>query len=124
MNSLLYGYNGKITLESNSTYSYAKIIWLDHFETRKNLYILSSGDGYGDANKPYAYIYNSDNLTIKNKIELEKYLVYDNNGGGNSYPAEPYFIFSNSSGKEIFVLTKAVGSGLLHEWAIQTINIE
>ncbi|MFW5879591.1 MAG: YncE family protein [Bacteroidota bacterium] len=118
-------YNGKITLESNSSHSYAKIVWLDHLETKKNLYLLSSGDNYWDgANKAYVYVYNSDNLTFKNKIELEKYLVSDNTGGGNFYQAEPYFVFSKSDGEEIYVITKAVGSGLLNEWAIQTINFE
>lgn len=118
-------YNGAIQLESNSTYSYSRIIWLDHSEINKNLYILSSGDDYwDDANKPYVYVYNSDNLTFKSKIELEKYLVSDNLGGGNFYSAEPYFVFSKSNGEEIYVITKAVGSGLVNEWAIQTINTD
>ena len=118
-------YNGKITLESNSSFNYGRIIWLDHLETKKNLYLLSSADDYwDDANKPYVYIYNSDNLTFKNKIELEEYLVSDNFGGGDFYPAEPYFVFSKSNGDEIYAITKAVGSGLVNEWAIQTINIE
>jgi len=118
-------YNGKITLESNSSNNYERIIWLDHLETKKNLYLLSSADDYwDDANKPYVYIYNSDNLTFKNKIELEEYLVSDNIGGGDFYPAEPYFVFSKSNGAEIYAITKAVGSGLLNEWAIQTINAD
>ncbi|WP_321515877.1 BACON domain-containing protein [Marinifilum fragile] len=118
-------YNGAIQLESNSSYSYSGIIWLDHIEAKKNLYILSSGDDYwDDANKPYVYVYNSDNLTFKSKIELEKYLVSDNSGGGNFYSAEPYFVFSKSTGEEIYVITKAVGSGLANEWAIQIINTD
>ena len=57
-------------------------------------------------------------------IELEKYLVKDNSGGGKFYDAEPYFVFSNSNGNEIFVFTKAIKSGLQHEWALQKIKIE
>jgi hypothetical protein len=33
-------------------------------------------------------------------------------------------VFANSNGEELYVITKANGSGLLHEWAIQTIERE
>jgi hypothetical protein len=116
-------YNGSIQFEN--TTSYSKIIWLDHLEVKKNLYILSAGEDYWDkANKPYVYVHNSDNLTFKYKIDLEKYLVPDNFGSGDFYPAEPYFVFSNSNGEEIYVITKAIGSGLVNEWALQTIKTE
>lgn len=120
-------YNGSIKLESNNStyYSSEQISWLDHSEARKNLYILSSSGGYWDTvNTPYVYIYNSDNLTFRKKIELEKYLVKDDQGKGAVYPAEPYYVFSNSMEAEIYVVTKALHSGLVNDWAIQTIKIE
>ena len=118
-------YNGSINLESNSLYSSERIMWLDHSEAKKNLYLISSTDDYwNNSNKPFIYIYNSDNLTFRNKIELEDYLVKDNFGNEEFYLAEPYFVFSNSNGKEIYAITKAIGSGLLNEWAIQTMAIE
>jgi hypothetical protein len=40
------------------------------------------------------------------------------------YAASPYFVFANSNGKELYVITKANGSGMVHEWAIQTIDME
>lgn len=116
-------YNGKITLESSN----ARIMWLDHSSVKSNLYLISSDDDYwvsNRKNKPYVYVHNATNLVYKSKIVLEKFLVPDNNGGGNFYDAEPYFVFSNSAGDKLFVVTKAFGSGLLNEWAIQKIAIE
>lgn len=112
-------YNGTIPLDN-----YCRIMWLDHSTAKNNLYIISSGESYwDDANKPFIFVHNALNLTYKSSIPLEKYIVVDNFGNGSNYEAEPYFVFSNSSGNKIYVLTKAVGSGLIHEWAIQSFNI-
>jgi len=111
-------YNGSITLDN-----WCRIMWLDHSAAKNNLYLISSGDSYGDNNKPYIYIHNATNLTFKSKIALEKYIVEDNNGQRKYYEANPYFVFSNASGNMIYSLTKAEDSGLDHEWAIQAFNI-
>lgn len=115
-------YNGKITLESSSYYS-PSIKYLDHLELNKCLYIISRGGDYDDPNKPFVYIYNSENLTYKSKKALESYYVTDSYGESTAYPAEPYFVFANSNGRELYVITKAVGSGLVHEWALQIFDI-
>lgn len=111
-------YNGKINLETNSN-----IIYLDHLERNKSLYIISKGESYNDPNPPFIYICNSDNLTFKSKKALESYHVTDSYGEVTAYPAEPYFVFANTNGEEVYVITKAVGSGLVHEWAIQELYI-
>lgn len=111
-------YNGTLTADSN-------IEWLEHSSVKNNLYvILNSGDIWTLTRSPFVYIYNSTNLSFKNKLELEKYQVPNNTGGATYYDAEPYFIFSSLSGNSIFILTKAKGSGLVNEWAIQKIAIE
>ncbi|MBK8723275.1 MAG: hypothetical protein IPL95_13700 [Saprospiraceae bacterium] len=108
-------YNGTIALESN----FAHIMNLDYSTVKNNIYIISSDeDTWTNKRKPFIYIYNSNNLLFKSKIELEKYLV-----GANFYDAEPYFVFSNSSGNSIYVFTKAKGSGLVNEWGLQKIDI-
>lgn len=108
-------YNGKINTDSNTN-----IEWLDYSGEKSNLYvILNTGDVWSLTRSPYIYIYNSTNLTFKNKFELEKYQVQNNTGGATYYDAEPYYVFSNSTGNNIFILTKAKGSGLVNEWAIQ-----
>ena len=115
-------YNGKITLESGSYYN-KRIEFIDHLELSKSFYIIPQGEYYQDPNPPFLYIYNSDNLTLKSKKTLESYYVTDSYGEVTVYPAEPYFVFANSNGEEVYVLTKAVGSGLIHEWAIQEFHI-
>lgn len=113
-------YNGTINTNSNSS-----IEWLDHSSIKNNLYlILSAGDSWTPKKISSVYVYNSSNLSFKNKIELEKYIVPSNNDTGKFYDAEPYFVFSNSLGNNLFVITKASGAGLDKEWSIQKIIIE
>lgn len=113
-------YNGKINTTSN-----ASIEWLDHSSIKSNLYIiLSAGDYWTQTRSPFIHIYNAANLNYKTKIELEKFPVPNNNGGGKFYDAEPYFAFSNAAGNQVYVLMKATGAGLDKEWAMQKINIE
>lgn len=113
-------YNGKINTDSN-----ANIEWLDHSSNKGNLYlILSAGDYWTNKKSPFVYVYNASNLNFKNKIILEKFAVSNNNGGGNFYDAEPYFVFSTSVGNTAYVLAKATGAGLDKEWCIQKFTIE
>lgn len=113
-------YNGKINTDSN-----ANIEWLDHSSIKNNLYvILTNGDVWTNKKSPFIYIYNSTNLSFKNKIELEKYPVPSSTSGTTFYDAEPFFVFSNSVGNNIIVITKAMGSGLVNEWGIQKISVE
>lgn len=114
-------YNGKINSDS-----FSNIEWLDHSNIKSNLYVIgSNGYSWISPNRmPYVYIYNSTNLSYKSKLELEKFLVPNNIGGGNFFDAIPYFTFSNSIGNSLFVLIKANGAGLANEWAIQKFTIE
>lgn len=116
-------YNGTIQSASGETYS--EIQWIDQSEAKKNLYLISKPYSYGDETvTPYVFIHNSDNLIFKNKIELEKYCTVNSNGTQNYFPAQPYYIFSKLDGDVIYVITKAVNAGLVHDWAIQTIKID
>lgn len=113
-------YNGKITFEEN----YRSILWLDQLDLRRELYLVITGNWYyDDPNVPYVYVYNSDNLTYKNKMRVEDFPVATDNSYA-VYSASPYFVFANSNGAELYVITKAIGSGLSHEWAIETMEIE
>ena len=114
-------YNGKITLEG----SYRTIVWLDQLDLKRELYVVTQSNGWynEDPNPPYVYVYNYDNLTYKTKMSIEDFSVATDNDYV-VYAASPYFVFANSNGAELYVITKAVGSGVLHEWAIQTIDLE
>lgn len=113
-------YNGSISLEG----SYRSILWLDQLDLKRELYLVMRGSWYDDdPNPPYVYVYNSGNLTYKTKIRVEDFSVATSDGN-MVYAASPYFVFANSNGKELYVITKANGSGMVHEWAIQTIDME
>lgn len=112
-------FNGAIILEEG----YNSIAWLDQLDSKKEIFlVLQKNSWYNETVPPYVYVYNSDNLTYITKRRLEDYIVVD---GDNCmvYDACPYFVFAYSDGTQIFVITKAVGSGLLHEWAIQVIDL-
>lgn len=117
-------YNGTISINNvlEAPY-YPSIQWLEHASKKNELYIIYN-EGYNMQTYTNIYVYNSENLMYKKKLELEKYMIKDNFGDGDFYDAEPYFVFSNSKGNSIYVITKAIGSGLLYEWALQEISIE
>ena len=112
-------YNGAITLEDEHN----SIAWLDQLDQKKELYlVLQKSYWHDEPAPPYVYVYNSENLTYITKRRLEDYIVVD---GDNLevYDACPCFVFANSDGTHLFVITKAVGSELLHEWAIQVVDL-
>ncbi|KAF2327132.1 MAG: hypothetical protein REI96_03550 [Flavobacterium nitrogenifigens] len=115
-------YNGTITTETNP---YTPIQWLDHSSVKNNLYLLLvADDNWNQKKLPNIYVYNDSNLSFKSKIPLEQFLVSKSESNKVFYDAEPYFVFSNSAGNNLFVIVKATGAGLAKEWAIEKINIE
>lgn len=113
-------FNGKIDPNNDTN-----ITWLDHSSIKDKLYIiLSTSELWNPIKSNFIYTYNASNLSYINKFELEKYFVSDNKGSGIFYNAEPFFVFSNSRGNSLFVITKAIESGLTNEWAIQKIAVE
>ncbi|MHC0444028.1 YncE family protein [Flavobacterium sp. 3-218] len=115
-------YNGVINTDTNP---YTPIQWLDHSVAKNNLYLLLvADDSWTQKKLPYIYIYNDSNLAFKNKIPLEQFLVSKNESEKVFYDAEPFFVFSNSIGNNLFVIVKATGSGLAKEWAIEKISVE
>lgn len=112
-------YNGRINIP-DITYPYCP--WIDHSEINQEFYVIVRPD-YDEPKSPFIYVINAYNLIFKRVISLEKYQVTDYQNNTTLYEAEPYFAFANSSGSKIYVLTKAVGSGLVHEWAMQKFDI-
>ena len=113
-------YNGSLPLDG----SYRSIAWLDQLDLKREIYLVTKSNWYDDddPNPPYVYVYNSDNLTYKTKLRLEDYSVAGDNSN-TVYDAIPYFVFAHSNGTKVYVITKANGSGMVHEWAIQTIDL-
>ncbi|WP_264532041.1 hypothetical protein [Flavobacterium sp. N502540] len=119
LNSQDMVFNGKIEADLNSN-----VEWLDHSAAKNNLYlILSNGNYYSQVKSPYIYVYNDSNLTFKSKLELEKFSKVNKNTV-TYYDAEPQFVFSDSTGDNLFVITKAVQSDLDNEWGIQKLKVQ
>ena len=113
------------TIERNPSIEYSGIVGIDHIELKKHLYIIASDNNwYSGEIEPFISVINSDNLSFKYQLGLEKYLVPDSFEVGIFTPAIPRFIFANSNGKEIYVLTTSKYLGLDSKWAIQTIKID
>ena len=113
-------YNGTIPLEGD----YRSIAWLDQLDLKREIYLVRNVAGWSnEPGPPFVDIFDSDNLTHKAKIGLEEYAVA-NGTNYTLYEASPHFVFAHSNGEELYVITKANGSGMVHEWAIQTINLE
>lgn len=112
-------YNGRITSENNY-----KIDWLDHSSSKGKLYVIfSNGDRWNPIKLNNIYVFNDSDLSYLNKFDLEKYFNQTKKNNVETYDAVPYFVFSNSTGNRLFVVTKALDSDLVNEWAIQKINI-
>ena len=72
---------------------------------------------------PYMYVYDADNLDYLNKVRLEDYMIPNPDAQPSIYTVEPFFVFASSGGNEIYVLTKSIDSGLMNDWAIQTVRL-
>lgn len=111
-------YNGTIPLDGD----YRSIAWLDQLDLKREIYLVRQVAGWSnEPGPPFVDIYDSDNLVFKTKIRLEDFSVA-NGDVYDIYTANPHFVFAHSNGEQLYVITKANGSGLLHEWAIQTID--
>lgn len=119
VNSLDLTYNGTIDPNTNSF-----IKWLDFSTIKNNIYVIVfEGNFWSQKIINTISIYDASNLVFKNTLELDKTFISDNNGGGANYNSEPNFVFSNSSGNRLYILTKAVSADLINHWAIQKIAI-
>lgn len=119
LNNLDAVYNGRIPSENNS-----KIDWLDHSSSKGKLYVIfSNDDQWNPIKSNNIYVFNDSDLSYLNKLDLEKYFNQTTRNSQESYDAVPYFVFSNSNGNSLFVVTKALNSDLVNEWAIQQITI-
>ena len=121
MQSMDMVYNGTIPLDGDY---YRSIAWLDQLDLTSEIYLVRNVAGWSnEPGPPFVDIFDSDNLTHKARIGLEEYAVA-NGTDYTLYEATPHFVFAHSNGEKLYVITKANGSGMVHEWAIQTINLE
>jgi len=119
LNSLDGVYNGQIPSENNYM-----VNWLDHSSSKAKLYVIfSNDDDWNPIKLNNIYVFNDSDLSYVKKFDLEKYFNQAERNNVETYDAAPYFVFSNSTENRLFVITKAVNSDLVKEWAIQKIDI-
>ncbi|MFC2087712.1 hypothetical protein ACFLSA_06095, partial [Bacteroidota bacterium] len=61
---------------------------------------------------------------FQKKITLKPYYVANSSGEVEEFKAVPGFVFADSKGNEINVITKVYESPLQYKWSIQTVIIE
>lgn len=70
---------------------------------------------------PAIFVYDMNSLTLIKKLDLEKYIIKES-GNFRIYSVVPYFVFCNSSGSEIFVISK-VSRPNTNIWGVETIHL-
>ena len=119
-------YFGKLQFEGSPTTTFSHIECFDHSELSRKFFALSQTVNYNFGSRPilpYVYVHDAASLAYLNKIRLEDYMIPNLGAQPDIYTAEPFFVFANSDGHEIYVLTKSIDSGLVNDWAVQTIMI-
>ncbi len=107
------------SLEIDPEYSYTKIAWFVSSSVNSEVYLIKRSDSN---NHSYIKVFDGISLVHKTDLELEKYYVTQS--GGAVYEAEPYFVFSHKTENRIYVVTKAVESGMVNEWGIEQISFD
>ncbi|MBE0638260.1 MAG: BACON domain-containing protein [Bacteroidales bacterium] len=70
-------------------------------------------------------IYEAEYLGFMGTQEFPGFLVPDGTGGGTFFDSHGYFGFINAGGTKYYALVKAeIGSGMLNNWAIVTLDVE
>ncbi|MEJ5263951.1 MAG: hypothetical protein WHT29_01405 [Bacteroidales bacterium] len=118
-------YKGKIALDSAHQF----IKWLVKPSTQNNIYAIIANYmqiDYKDSSFISSYLYVIDETTLrtKNKIALENYLIKNITTGqfGVLY-CEPNYLFCNSKGDKLFVLSRAFSLKNLNIWGIEEISL-
>lgn len=117
---------GKLQFEGSPTTVFSHIECLDHSEASGRFFALSQTNQANFGVRPilpYVYVHDATNLAYLNKIRLEDYMILNSDAQPSIYTVEPFFVFANSGGNEIYVLTKSIDSGLVNDWAVQTVRI-
>lgn len=106
-----------------------KLVWLDHNGATQRIYLIPETEDYYYENsstqlKYYIYIDDDSSLQPIGKIGLGDFIMMD--GTGLLFPTSslPKYVFSNSDGSKIHILSKPSASWIGNQWEIQTINVE
>jgi len=111
-------YSGKIE-------SANPIFWADHSAAANKVFVITSGTWFGEPTSSRVDVFNGTYLNYLSSYPLEQFFVPSNQTGGKLVNAEGRFVFANQSGTKIYTIVQAgKDSGLLNDWAIQTLEIQ
>jgi hypothetical protein len=111
-------YTGTIGLDTvrNAYAPYNRIVALDHSLATNKLYVITTDTTYRNKpNLPYIWFFDATNLSFQKKIPVKKV----DGGVLSGAKIEPYFVFANSNGTKLFVITREQESVGVYKWAIQ-----
>lgn len=112
--------------KKSSSYSYFR--WLDHNQATNSFYTISMTGSYYISNESKIQCYDSDSYYLKKTISFEKeyYTTIDNKT--DFYTAEPFYIFSNKMGNEIYIIRNVAIESSNYDnynnWSVETITIQ
>lgn len=100
------------------------ILWLDHSWKNNEVYFINSGTSSDIPIMPYIYAHNYTSLEFERKYNIEQYYLIGSNESLEAFAAIPHYVFCNSTGSELYVLTKPAKTYPTEEWSIQIIDVE
>ena len=124
---------GEITLDASiafpeNSWNYNKLTWLDHNGATQRIYLIPENEEMFDETsmrvKNFIYVNDGISLQTIGRIALEDFITMDD--AGLLFPTSnlPKYVFSNSDGTKIHVLSKPLSSRINDQWELQTIDIE
>lgn len=117
-------YQGRIIFDPNLN-SQPSIVWIDHNNLTRRFFIIFSANNYWDeTNRPFVCINDSDNFAPLYSIPLETFISFNESGHIVRHTPNPKFVFVNSEGNEIYVLTQALDGQQNPQWGLETLFIE
>ncbi len=107
----------------NGSIESAEILhWADHSAAADRVFVIAEGNGYSTPTSSQIDVYNGTYLNYITNYKLEQFMIPQNQNSGKLLDAEGRFVFANKTGTKIYALVQAnKESGLLNDWAIQSI---
>jgi hypothetical protein len=111
-------YNGSLPSTNN-------IATLFHSAASDKVFFVAYTNNYDRIPGSEVLVCNYSYLVFLKSYQLEKYIVPDSNAGVRYSASEGHFVFANCDGTKLYVITKAdKNSGLINDWAIQSIAVD
>lgn len=121
--------DGSIVFHEDDEWRWNKLTWLDYNTVSQRIYLIPRNENdflYSNAicEKKYIYMNDGSSLQPLGKIGVEDMLMTDDKGLMLPVSSLPRYVFSNSDGSKIIVISKPFAPWIYNHWEIQSINVE